>query len=161
MLYSIPIPRNKAVLLLTEARKVNSRIPPILVPHLTLPFSSSHRVEPDLQIRTGAKSLSRSREHNTLDALVDVKHRIAELEVMHHLDGERIALFRAIERHDYNGRCDGRGSGIMRDGDMLRGKIGVGFWDRDWRWGGEHCGVGGREGEDLLDLVGFSTCLIK
>jgi hypothetical protein len=59
---------------------------------------------------------------------------------VHHLNGEGIALFGPIERHDNDRRGHGRRGRIVGDCDVLGGKVGVGFRDRDGWWSGNHDG---------------------
>lgn len=121
---------------LRRCKQGNLRIPPIPIPRRSLSISSSHTIKSDLKIRTGAESLSRSRQHDALDTLVNIEHGIAELKVVHHLNSEGVALFGSIKSHDNDGRGHGRRGRVVGDGDVLGGKVIVGFWDRD----GKHDG---------------------
>ena len=57
---------------------------------------------------------------------------------MHHLDRECIALFGPVERHDDDGCYGGRGGRVVGDGDVFGGEVGVGVWERDGWWSGDH-----------------------
>ena len=71
--------------------------------------------------------------------LISVEHWVAELEIVHHLDGEGIALLRPVESHNNYGRRFCRIRRIVRDFDVLSGEGGVGFGDGDWSWRRRHC----------------------
>lgn len=102
-------------------------------------FLGNMRREPPFQVGAGAEGPPRAGQDDDLDAVVDVEHREDRLEVLHHLIGEGIVLFGAVQGDDHHGRgCRGAG-GVVGDFDMgcLDGFVGGG--DLDGRWIGDHC----------------------
>lgn len=62
---------------------------------------------------------------------------------MHHLDGKGIALLGPVEGYDYDRRSRrGRGR-IVRDSDVLGGKVSVRLRHGDGWWSGNHDGAMG------------------
>lgn len=124
------------------------------LPLLSLSFPPRPIPKPNLQIRPRAKHPPLSRNHDTPDPLVHIKHGICRLDLATHRVGEGIVFVRAVQGEDHDGGF-GR-VGVRADG--LPGGVegGVGFWEGDWgvTWGaGGHCGGGSGGGVVVIVVV--------
>ena len=114
---------------------LSHRIPPITRP-ASLPLSLR---KPNLEIRTGAKGPAplRPRDHDALDAIVDVDGVEDADHLVGHGLGEGVEFVRAVEGEEEDGRWDRGGGGDVGEGDVLCGEGGVGG-----REGGYGCHFG-------------------
>jgi hypothetical protein len=92
--------------------------------------------EANVEISTCAERSTCAGDDNAFDSLVQVEHWVGQLEIVHHLDGEGIALFGTIERNDYDGGGFGGMFGIVGDLDVPYGQSRVRLGDLDFDWVG-------------------------
>lgn len=97
--------------LIRKEKGINLRIPMIHNPLLT-------PLKPNIQIRACTKHLPRSRQHDNFHPLINIKHRIHFLEIVHHIQRKSISIFGSIERDDDDGSCCWCAGGVVGEFDM-------------------------------------------
>lgn len=103
-----------------------------------LPLSSTG--EANLQIGSGTKHLAGAGDDDAFDSLVQIEHGIDEFKVSHHLNGEGIALFGAVQCDHYHRRGFWRVFWIVAYFDVFERERLIGTGDFDLDWVGQHFG---------------------
>jgi hypothetical protein len=101
-------------------------------------------MKPNLEIRARAKNASMARQHNALDAVVDIEHAVGFLELEHHGVGEGIVVLGPVQCQD----DDAGVAGVVPGADLCEGEGVVGLGEFDCGAGVGHCAccVGGSGG---------------